>query len=120
VTKGPKGGFPGGAGGFGGGGMSQLLQQAQRMQREAAMAQEEISVMSAEATAGGGAVKVVVSGDRQISQLTIDPGVVDPGDVEMLQDLITVAVNDALRKLDEMSSARMNQVTGGRGMLPGF
>jgi nucleoid-associated protein EbfC len=114
------GGYPGGMGGFGGGGMNQLLQQAQKMQREADKAREEIAAMSAEGSAGGGAVKATVNGSRQITQLSIDPGVVDPDDVEMLQDLVTVAVNDALAKMEEQSEARMNQVTGGRGMLPGF
>ncbi len=98
-----------------GGNMNQLLQQAQRMQREAEKAQAEIAAMTAEATAGGGAVKVTINGERQITALVIDPGVVQADDVEMLQDLITVAVNEALRKFEEMSSARMNQVTGGRG-----
>jgi len=98
-----------------GGNMNQLLQQAQRMQREAEKAQAEIAEMTAEATAGGGAVKAVVNGDHQIVALTIDPGVVQPDDVDMLQDLITVAVNEAMRQLEEKSSARMNQVTGGRG-----
>jgi nucleoid-associated protein EbfC len=115
------GGYPGGMGGFGGGGgMNQLLQQAQKLQREADKAREEIAAMSAEGSAGGGAVKAVVNGNHQLTQLTIDPGVVDPADVEMLQDLVTVAVNDAMAKMEAQSEARMNQVTGGRGMLPGF
>lgn len=112
MAKGSHGGFPGG---MGGGNMNQLLQQAQRMQREAEKAHEEIAAMSAEATAGGGAVKVVINGERQITSLAIDPGVANAEDVEMLQDLIIVAVNDALRKFEEMSTERMNQVTGGRG-----
>jgi nucleoid-associated protein EbfC len=121
MSKG-RGGFPGGMGGIGGmgGNMNQLMQQAQKLQREAEKAHEEIAAMIAEGSAGGGAVKAAVNGEHQVTQLTIDPGVVDPNDVEMLQDLITVAVNDAMNKLEEMSAARMNQVTGGRGMLPGL
>ncbi|HBP37961.1 MAG TPA: YbaB/EbfC family nucleoid-associated protein [Clostridiales bacterium] len=115
MSKGSRGGFPGGMGGMGGN-MNQLLQQAQRMQQEAAKAQEEIAAMTAEATAGGGAVKVVINGERQIVSLAIDPGVVNADDVEMLQDLVTAAVNEAQRKFAEMSETRMSQVTGGRGM----
>lgn len=122
MAKGSRGGFPGGGmgGGMGGGGMNQLMQQAQRMQRDMEKAQEEIALMIAESTAGGGAVKVVVNGEKKIGELTIDPGVVDPDDVEMLQDLIIVAVNEALRKLEEMSEERMAKVTGGRNMPLGF
>jgi DNA-binding YbaB/EbfC family protein len=100
--------------------MNQLLQQAQRMQKEAEKAQEEIAAMTAEATAGGNAVKVVVNGQHQIVELVIDPGVVNADDVDMLQDLIIVAVNDATAKLEAMSESRMGQVTGGRSMPLGF
>lgn len=111
MAKGPRGGFPGGMGGMGN--MNQLMQQAQKMQRDMEKAQEEIATLSAEATAGGGVVKVTVSGAKQLSSLTIDPAVVDPADVEMLQDLVVVAVNEALRKIDELSEQRMSKVTGG-------
>jgi nucleoid-associated protein EbfC len=116
MAKGPRGGFPG-AGQMGG--MNQLLQQAQRMQRDAEKAREEIAAMTADATAGGGAVKATVNGARQITALAIDPGVVTPDDVEMLQDLVMVAVNEAMRKIGEISEARMSQVTGGLG-VPGL
>lgn len=119
MAKGPKGGF-GGMGGMGGGGMNQLMQQAQRMQREVEKAQEEIAQMTAEGTAGGGAVKAVVSGEKKLTDLTIDPAAVTPDDVEMLQDLVLVAVNDALRQIDELSEARMAKATGGRGLPMGF
>ena len=76
--------------------------------------------MKAEATAGGGVVRVVIGAGHQIESLEINPGVVDPEDVEMLQDLVTAAVNEAARKLDEMTEARMAQVTGGGFGLPGF
>lgn len=121
MAKGPKGGFGGGGmGGMGGGNMNQLLQQAQRMQREVEKAQEEITQLTAEATSGGGAVKAVVNGAKQLTALTIDPGAVTPDDVEMLQDLVLVAVNEALRKLDEISNERMAKATGGRGLPMGF
>lgn len=112
MAKGPRGGFPGGMGG-GMGNMNQLMQQAQRMQREMEKAQEDIASMSADATAGGGVVKVTVNGGKQLTSLTIDPAAVDPEDVEMLQDLVMVAVNEALRKIDELSEQRMSKATGG-------
>lgn len=120
MAKGPRGGFPGGMGGMGGGNMNQMLLQAQRMQKEMEKAQEEIAALTVEATAGGGAVKVTINGEHQITSLTIDPGVVDPADVEMLQDLIMVAVNDAQKQFEDMSAERMNKVTGGRGLPIGF
>lgn len=117
-----RGGFPGGMGGMGGmgGNMNQLLQQAQRMQRDVEKAQEEIAAMTVEATSGGGAVKVTVNGKHQLTELTIEQGVVDPEDVEMLQDLILVAVNDAFAKLEAASEERMAKVSGGRGLPTGF
>jgi DNA-binding YbaB/EbfC family protein len=118
MAKGPRGGFPGG--GFPGGNPNQLMQQVQRMQREMEKAQEEIAEMTAEATAGGNAVRVVVGGDKQIKELVIDNNVVDPEDVEMLQDLVIVAVNEAIRTLEEKSEARMSKVTGGKGLPMGF
>ncbi len=100
--------------------MNQLMKQAQKMQEELAIAQDEVAEMTAEATAGGGVVRVVLGSGHQIQVLEINPGVVDPEDVEMLQDLITAAVNDAARKLDDMAEARMAQVTGGGLGFPGF
>lgn len=101
--------------------MKGLMQQVQKMQREMEKAQEEAASMTGEASAGGGVIKVVVDGERQITSLTIDPGVVDPDDVEMLQDLITAAVNEAIRDLDKKVESRMSTVTGGLDIpLPGF
>ena len=120
MAKGPRGGFPGGMGGMGGGNMNQMLLQAQRMQKEMEKAQEEVAAMSVEATAGGGAVKVTINGEHQITALSIDRGVVDPEDVEMLQDLIMVAVNDAQKQFETLSTDRMNRVTGGRSLPIGF
>ncbi len=99
--------------------MKQMMRQAQKMQKELSKAQEEIATMSFEATAGGGLVKAVASGDMNITALTIDPDAVDPEDVEMLQDMVIAAVNEALRGVSEMSNQRMNAVTGGMN-LPGF
>ena len=99
--------------------MKQMMRQAQKMQKELNKAQEEIATMSFEATAGGGMVTAVASGDMAITSLTIDPDAVDPEDVEMLQDMVVAAVNDALRGVSELSNQRMSAVTGGMN-IPGL
>lgn len=99
--------------------MKQMMRQAQKMQKELNKAQEEIATMSFEATAGGGMVKAVAAGDMSITALTIDPDAVDPEDVEMLQDMVVAAVNEALRGVSDMSNQRMNAVTGGMN-IPGL
>lgn len=104
--------------------MRKMMRQAQQMQKEFAKAQEEISSMTHEGTAGGGMVKVVATGDLKITSVTIDPDAVDPEDVEMLQDMIAAATNEALRGISDMTAQRMNAVTGGMsgmgGGLPGM
>lgn len=112
---GRKGGFPGG----GMGNMNAMMKQAQKMQAELARAQEEIQDMTFEATAGGGMVKAVAKGDNTLVSLTIDPEAVDPEDVEMLQDMITAAVNEALRGVSELGTQRINAATGGMS-IPGL
>lgn len=102
-----------------GGGMNNMMKQAQKMQQEMMRIQHELEEKTVEATAGGEAVKVVVSGKKQLVSIEIKPEVVDPEDVEMLQDLILVAVNDALSKVDEMTSKEMGRLTGGLN-LPGL
>jgi DNA-binding YbaB/EbfC family protein len=102
-----------------GGGMNNMMKQAQKMQQEMMRIQQELEEKTVEATAGGEAVKVVVSGKKQLVSIEIKPEVVDPEDVEMLQDLILVAVNDALSKVDEMTSKEMGRLTGGLN-LPGL
>ncbi len=93
--------------------MKDLMKQAQKMQTEMAKVQEALADKMVEATAGGGAIKVVANGHKEIQEVVIDPSVVDAEDVEMLQDLILVAVNDVLRKADEMATADMSKFTGG-------
>lgn len=112
-----KGGFPRGMGG--GANMNQMLKQAQKMQEQMQKMQEEMETKTFEATSGGGAVKVVVDGKREVSEIIIAPDVVDPDDVEMLQDLIIAAVNEALRKVDEANSAQLGSITGGLN-IPGL
>lgn len=99
--------------------LKQMMRQAQKMQKELNKAQEEIATMSFEATAGGGMVTAVASGDMAITSLTIDPDAVDPEDVEMLQDMVVAAVNEALRGVSELSNQRMSAVTGGMN-IPGL
>ncbi|MCG8401849.1 MAG: YbaB/EbfC family nucleoid-associated protein [Firmicutes bacterium] len=111
-----KGGFRG----FGGTNMGNLMKQAQKMQKDMAKLQESLEGMTVEATAGGEAVKVVVTGKKEVKEITIKPEVVDPDDVEMLQDLVLAAVNEAMRKAEEMSSGEMSKITGGLGGLPGM
>lgn len=102
---------------FGGGNMQQLMKQAQKMQQQMAEMQEQLDATSYDASSGGGMVKVTVSGKREITALTIDPQVIDPDDVEMLQDLITAAVNEALRKGEEAREAAMGRMAPGMGGL---
>lgn len=105
----------------GGGNMNQMLKQVQKMQQQMAKAQEEIAQKTVEATAGGGAVKVVVTGDRRIQSLTLSREVVDPEDVEMLQDLILVAISEGMKKAEEMAEAEMKRVMpGGMPKIPGL
>jgi DNA-binding YbaB/EbfC family protein len=101
------------------GSMAQLMKQANQMQMKMKKVQEEISKMEFDGTAGGGAVTVKVNGDSKILSLTIDPEVMKAGDVEMLQDLILAAGNDAIKLAKDTSSKEMEKVTGGVG-IPGF
>jgi DNA-binding YbaB/EbfC family protein len=96
-----------------------MAKMAQQLQADMARAQEEIAQMVLEGTAGGGAVTAVVNGKGEVVSITIDKDVVDPEDVEMLQDLITAAVNDGVHRIQEAAAARMNQVTGGL-RIPGL
>ncbi len=110
------GGFPGM---MGGGQMQQLARQAQKLQAQMAEKQEELEAREFEASAGGGAVSAKVSGKKQLLALQIKPEVVDPEDVEMLQDMILAAVNEAIRMADETTEREMGKLTGGLGM-PGL
>lgn len=112
-----KGGFPGG--GLPGN-MNNLMKQAQRMQKQMEEKTKELEDKEWEATAGGGAVTVKVSGKKEISSIKLSKEVVDPDDIEMLEDLIVAATNEALRKMEEESSDVMGQVTGGLGNLGGM
>lgn len=103
----------------GGGGMQKQLQQMQAMQRKMEVLQAEIEEKEVTTTAGGGAVTVTVSGKKEVTGLVLKPEVVDPEDIEMLQDLIMVAVNEGLRQIEEISNSEMGKLTGDLG-IPGL
>ena len=99
--------------------MNKLMKQAKQMQAKMSKVQDELEEKTVEATAGGGAVKVVVNGKQEVLDLEIDPDAVDPDDVEMLEDLILAAVNEGMREVQDMIDDEMGQVTGGMNM-PGM
>ena len=109
-----RGGFPG-MGGFGGMNINQLMKEAKKMQADIEKSQTELQAKEFDATAGGGAVSVKVTGSKEIKEITIKKDVVDPDDVEMLQDLILTCVNEALRKVDSAQAASM-----GKYNIPGM
>lgn len=110
------GGFPGGAMP---GNMSNLMKQAQKMQRQMEETTKELESKEITAQAGGGAVSVTVSGKKEVTKVHIDPDAVDPEDVEMLEDMIMAATNEALRQIEELSAQSMSKITGGLGGLGG-
>ena len=110
-----RGGFPGGMPGN----MNNLMKQAQRMQRQMEETTKELEEKEYSASAGGGAVTVTVSGKKEVLSVKLAEEVVDPDDIEMLQDLIVAATNEALRKMEEESQAAMSKLSGGLGGLGG-
>ena len=105
-----KGGF---RGGYPGGGQMNMMKQAQKMQQEMLKMQQEMETKEYEATAGGGVVTAVANGKHELLRITIDPEAVDPDDVEMLQDMVVAAANEALRKAEAEQAANMSKLTGG-------
>ena len=99
--------------------MQGMMKKVQKMQQDMLKMQEELKKRTVEATAGGGAVTVVVTGRKTVEKVTIAPSAVDPEDVEMLEDLVTTAINEAMRKVDEMTEKEMGKITGGM-KLPGM
>ena len=106
-------------GGGAGGNMNDMVRQAQKMQENMAKVQEELDAREYQITAGGGAIEITIGGNKIVKSLKIKPEVVDPEDVEMLEDLIVAAVNEAIRKVEETSSGEMEKVTGGMN-IPGM
>ena len=110
-----RGGFPGGMGGLGGMNINNLMKEAKKMQAEMQKSQEELATKEFDSTAGGGAISVKVTGEKVIKEIKIKPDVVDPDDVEMLEDLILTCVNEALRKVDSAQSQEF-----GKFNIPGL
>ena len=110
-----RGGFPGGMGGFGGMNINNLMKEAKKMQADLEKSQAELALKEFESTAGGGAVSVKVTGEKIIKEIKLKPEIVDPDDVEMLEDLILTCVNDALKKVDSAQAASM-----GKYNIPGI
>ena len=108
-----------GFGGMGGMNMNALMKQAQKMQKQMEETQAALAEQVIETTSGGGAVKISITGKKEIKEIKINPDVVDPDDVEMLEDLILSAVNEALRKVDDAQSSQMSKMTGGMN-IPGL
>jgi len=119
MGKGMRAGKKPGGGGGGQANMQKQMQQVQAMQRRMEEVQLELEKKEVEATAGGGAISVTVNGKKEIVAIKIKPEVVDPDDVEMLQDLVMVAANEALRQMEEISQSEMSKLTGGLS-IPGL
>lgn len=113
---GKHGGFPGGMG-MGGANMNNLMRQAQKMQQQMQQQKEELDKTEFTAQAGGGAVTVTVNGKHELLKVELSKEVVDPDDIEMLQDLIIAATNEAMKQVEEKTNAQMSQLTGGLGGL---
>lgn len=102
------------------GNMAGMMKKVQKMQNEMKKMQDELKRKTVEVSVGGGAVKIVMDGEKQVTSLTIDPAAVDPEDVAMLQDLIVSAVNQATKKVDDMMASEMGKLTSGLGLPPGM
>ena len=102
------------------GNMAGMMKKVQKLQADMAKLQEELKKRTVEVTAGGGAVKIVISGEKEIQSLKISPEAVDPEETEMLEDLLTAAFNEAVKKVEEMTSTEMNKLTGGMNLPKGM
>ena len=102
------------------GNMSGMMKKVQKLQNDMKKMQEELKRKTVEVSAGGGAVKIVMNGEKEVQSLCIDPAAVDPEDVEMLQDLLAAAFNESVKKVDDMMAGEMGKLTGGLGLPPGM
>lgn len=108
-------------GGMGGmNNMNGMMKKMQKLQKQMTAMQEELKQKTVDVTAGGGAVKITMNGEKEVKGIVIDPAAVDPEDVEMLQDLLAAAFNEAAKKVDEMMASEMGKLTGGLGLPPGM
>ncbi len=105
---------------MGGMNMNNLMKQAQKMQKQMEETQSALKDKTLEITAGGGAVKIIINGKKEIKDLILSPEIVNNEDIEMLQDLIITSVNEAIRQADEMVNGEMSKITGGMGLPPGL
>lgn len=105
--------------GFGGGNMQKMMKQVQKMQSDMAKLQDQLGDMVVEATVGGGAVKITMTGKQEVKGIEIDPDILTPDDVEMIQDLLMAAFNEALRKSQDLANGEMSKITGGM-KVPGL
>lgn len=104
----------------GGGNMAGMMKKVQKMQNEMNKMQDDLKRRTVEVSSGGGAVKIVMDGEKQVQSLIIAPAAVDPEDIEMLQDLLSAAFNEATKKVDDMMAAEMGKLTSGLGLPPGL
>ncbi len=102
------------------GNMAGMMKKMQKLQNEMKKMQEDLKKKTIDVSVGGGAVKIVMNGEKEVQSLVIDPSAVDPEDVETLQDLVTAAVNQAIKKVDDMMASEMGKLTGGLGLPPGM
>ena len=102
------------------GNMQGMMKKVQKLQNDMKKMQEELKKKTVEVSAGGGAVKIVMNGEKEVQSRHIDPAAVDPADVEMLQDLVMAAVNESIKKVDDMMAAEMGKLTRGLGLPPGM
>lgn len=100
--------------------MAGMMKKVKKMQEDMQRMQEELKQRTTEVTAGGGAIRLVMNGEKQIVELHIDPAVLDPEEAEMLEDLVVAAVNEAVRKIDDLATQEVNKITGGMGLPPGM
>ena len=102
------------------GNMQGMMKKVQKLQNDMKKMQDELKKKTVEVSAGGGAVKIVMNGEKEVQSLHIDPASVDPEDVEMLQDLLSAAFNESIKKVDDMMASEMGKLTGGLGLPPGM
>lgn len=102
------------------GNMAGMMKKVQKLQADMAKMQEELKTRTVEVSAGGGAITVVMTGEKQVQSLKISPTAVDPEDVEMLEDLVAAAINEAVKKVDDMMAQEMGKLTGGLNLPPGL
>ena len=105
---------------MGGGNMAGMMKKVQKLQQQMAKMQDDLKKQTVEVSSGGGVIKVVMNGEKQVESLIIDPAAVDPQDVEMLQDLISAAINESIKKVDDMMASEMGKLTNGLNIPPGM